>query len=92
MLRSVKRLLAALSDCVGAFAATLEGSVSYTDADLAGGGAVFIGNEGSGLLAETAAKCDERIHIPMEGLTESLNAAVSAAVIMFEMKRQSLTV
>ncbi|MBO4337746.1 MAG: RNA methyltransferase [Lachnospiraceae bacterium] len=84
----------ALLDALGkrnirTYAAALDGSVEYTEADLGKGGAVFIGNEGAGLLPETAAGCDERIRIPMEGMTESLNAAVSAAILMYEMKRQA---
>ena len=48
----------------------------------------MIGNEGNGLSERAIASCDEELLIPMEGETESLNAAVAAAVIMFEAKRQ----
>ena len=47
--------------------------------------AVYIGNEANGLTASTISKCDERITIPMSGRAESLNAAVAASIIMWEM-------
>ena len=48
----------------------------------------LIGNEGNGLTEKTAAFADEWIQIPMAGKTESLNAAVAAAVLMYEANRQ----
>lgn len=49
--------------------------------------AIVIGSEGSGISPETAAVCDEKIYIPISG-AESLNAAMAAAVIMWEMARE----
>jgi RNA methyltransferase, TrmH family len=46
-----------------------------------------IGNEGNGLTQETIHACSERVTIPMQGRAESLNAAASAAIIMWEMMR-----
>lgn len=50
-----------------------------------GRAAVMIGNEGRGLRPDTAARCDRRVLIPMPGRAESLNAAVAAAIMMWEM-------
>lgn len=47
--------------------------------------AFVIGNEGRGLRPETAARCEKRVVIPMPGRAESLNAAVAAAILMWEM-------
>lgn len=55
--------------------------------DFKNGGAVFIGNEGNGLDRETIEKCSEKITIPMKGHTESLNAAMAAGIIMWELMR-----
>ena len=44
--------------------------------------------EGNGLRPEIAECADCRIRIPMEGSTESLNAAVAASILMFEAARQ----
>lgn len=49
--------------------------------------AIVIGSEGSGISPEIAAICDEKIYIPIKG-AESLNAAMAAAVIMWELVRQ----
>lgn len=50
--------------------------------------AVLIGSEGAGLDPEVAEKADEKVHIPMEGESESLNAAVAGSLILYEIVRQ----
>ncbi len=52
--------------------------------------AVAVGNEGRGLTAALLAQCRGTVRIPMRPGTESLNAAVAAAILMWEMGRQSL--
>ncbi len=52
--------------------------------------AVAVGNEGKGLSGELLARCDGTVRIPMGPRTESLNAAVAAAVLMWEMARDEL--
>lgn len=47
-----------------------------------------VGNEGNGLSAEAIAACQRRVTIPMLGRAESLNAASSAAILMWEMMRE----
>jgi len=46
---------------------------------------VAIGNEGNGLKEETINACNRKITIPMQGRAESLNAAVAASILMWEM-------
>ena len=46
--------------------------------------AFVIGNEARGVSKEALKECDGTVIIPMSGETESLNAAVSAGVIMWE--------
>ena len=60
----------------------------YDEEDYTTGCAFLIGNEGNGLRDEVADCADCLIRIPMEGEAESLNAAVAAAVLMFEAGRQ----
>ena len=48
----------------------------------------LIGNEGNGLSKEIADCADTYIRIPMEGKVESLNAAISATLLMYECNRQ----
>lgn len=49
--------------------------------------AVCVGSEGSGLSRELLNLCDGEVIIPMCGAAESLNAAVAAAILMWEMCR-----
>ena len=70
------------------YAAHLSGERAYDEEDYTTGCAFLIGNEGNGLRDEVAACADRRILIPMCGRAESLNAAVAAAVLMFEAGRQ----
>lgn len=48
---------------------------------------LLIGNEANGLTDDTINKSDERITIPMKGNAESLNAAVAAAIAVWEMMK-----
>jgi TrmH family RNA methyltransferase len=50
--------------------------------------ALLIGGEGHGLTSELVAAADQRVTIPMRQPVESLNAAVTAAVIVYEACRQ----
>lgn len=70
------------------YAAHLEGKNAYDREDYREGCAFLIGNEGNGLRNEVAECADCRIRIPMQGKAESLNAAVAASVLMFEVSRQ----
>lgn len=49
--------------------------------------ALLIGEESSGLPGEVAAGAEARITIPMPGGTESLNAAVAAAILVYELSK-----
>lgn len=76
---------------VNVCAAHLKGKQMYTAADYRSKTAFLIGNEGNGLRDETAEMAGTYIRIPMEGKVESLNAAVAAAVLMYEAARQRRT-
>lgn len=73
---------------IAVYAAHLKGDKSYDRFDYTRPTAFLIGNEGNGLTEETAALADAYIRIPMEGKLESLNAAVAAALLMYETARQ----
>lgn len=49
--------------------------------------AVAVGNEGHGLSPELLSLCEKKLIIPISPKSESLNAAMAAAVIMWEMTR-----
>lgn len=70
------------------YAAHLSGTEFYTGRSFQKATAFLIGNEGNGLSKEIAEMADSFIKIPMEGKLESLNAAVAAALLIYEAKRQ----
>jgi TrmH family RNA methyltransferase len=47
---------------------------------------LLIGNEARGLPADYEAACDTLVKIPMLGKADSLNAAVAAAVMAYEVR------
>lgn len=71
-------------------AASLEANRYYTDIDFKRAVAVLIGTEHEGLSEDTLRETDVKIKIPMSGKIDSLNASVSAAVIMYEALRQKM--
>ena len=70
------------------YAAHLKGKGFYDEESYKEPTAFLIGNEGNGLTDELSEKAKQYIKIPMEGQLESLNAAVAAAILMYEASRQ----
>ena len=73
---------------IAVYAAHLRASKPYDEADCTGACAFLIGNEGNGLTDEAADAATARVHIPMQGNIESLNAAMAAGILLFEGARQ----
>jgi len=70
------------------YGAAAEGEKTMWETDLAGSAAIVIGSEGEGLSRLVKENCDFIVSIPMVGKMSSLNASVSAAVLMYEVVRQ----
>ena len=60
----------------------------YYDEDFTGGIAIVIGSEGFGISRLVKENCDFLVKIPMKGKITSLNASVSAGIIMYEVVKQ----
>ena len=73
---------------ISLYAAHLEGKLLYQEPDYRKSCGFLIGNEGNGLSQGIAELADAYIRIPMEGNVESLNAAIAAALLMYETNRQ----
>lgn len=71
---------------VWVFGADMDGD-DYTRTDFDTPCALVIGNEGKGIGALTAKKCDAVISLPMCGKINSLNASVAAGILMYEVVR-----
>lgn len=65
-------------------AASLREAVPYRGAPYAAPCFVMVGNESQGLPEEYELACDLRVTMPMKGRADSLNAAVAAAVLAYE--------
>jgi RNA methyltransferase, TrmH family len=62
--------------------------LAYTKADFKSPIALVIGGEAEGAGEEARRLSDERVHIPLSGRAESLNAGVAAGILLFEVVRQ----
>jgi len=69
-------------------AALAPGARPVDEADLSGGCAVLIGNEGDGLPDGLIRACAAAVVIPMAPGADSLNAASAAAILLWEMTRK----
>jgi len=87
----VTNLVATIEDLkqknIWTVAADPEGQDAHT-VDMKGAIAIVVGSEGEGISRLVLEHCDFKARIPMKGQTGSLNAAVAAAVLMYEKVRQ----
>ena len=60
---------------------------TYYEENLKGAVAIVIGNEGEGMSRLVKENCDFLVKIPMKGKITSLNASVSAGILMYALKR-----
>lgn len=72
------------------FGAHLQGKQSFFQYNYEGRTAFVIGNEANGMTEQAMQAADVLVKIPMEGNSESLNASIAAAVMMYEAYRQKL--
>ena len=70
------------------FAAATDGDKALWESDFNTAAAFVIGSEGTGISRLVSENCDHKVSIPMSGKMSSLNASVSAAVLLFEAVRQ----
>lgn len=74
---------------INIFTAALDDrSVPYDAIDYTKPAAVVVGTEATGLSEQWLENATENIIIPMQGKIDSLNVSVSAAIVIFEAKRQ----
>jgi TrmH family RNA methyltransferase len=70
------------------FAAVADGGVPLPDLDLRGPALMLVGGEGAGLAPDVVSAATHRITVPMRPGVDSLNVAVTAALLLFEARRQ----
>lgn len=70
------------------FAATLQNSNAYHQENYTKSAAIVVGTEDTGLTEIWRTNATQNINIPMEGMIDSMNVSVAAAILLFEAKRQ----
>lgn len=73
---------------ISIYSATLQNSNEYTTANYTQASALVVGTEATGLTGIWRAQATQNINIPMEGVIDSMNVSVAAAILIFEAKRQ----
>jgi len=81
----------ARSHGVAVAATSARASVSHWHAEWRLPLALLLGSEGTGLPADLIDAADLRVAIPMTGTAESLNLAVAAGVLLYEVRRRTWT-
>jgi TrmH family RNA methyltransferase len=69
-------------------AARVDADRLYTEADLTGPLAIALGAEADGLSAAWSGGAIETVRLPMAGMADSLNVSATAAVLLYEARRQ----
>lgn len=72
------------------YGTAIEAKKYYYEEDLKGAIAIVIGNEGEGMSRLVKTNCDVLLKIPMKGKITSLNASVSAGIVMYEAVKQRM--
>lgn len=70
------------------FTAALSASENYVNVDFTVASAIVVGTESTGLTKKWLENANQNIIIPMQGEIDSMNVSVSAAILIFEAKRQ----
>lgn len=70
------------------YAAHLEGNDDYDRVTYSGKTGIIIGNEANGICEAVKQQASKLVKIPMAGEVESLNAAIAAGILMYEVFRQ----
>jgi TrmH family RNA methyltransferase len=82
-------VLAWLEDSgIGVVAARVGAPMDYTAADLRGPVAIVLGSEAEGLTAAWGGARVTEVSLPMLGIADSLNVSITAAVLLYEARRQ----
>lgn len=73
---------------INIYSAILQEAVPYYSQDYTEATALVVGTEATGLSEQWRVASKQNIIIPMEGVIDSMNVSVAAAILMFEAKRQ----
>lgn len=88
---NLKEAIVFLKNCgIRMIGATEKSETNHFAADYTQPVAIIMGSEETGISEEYLKLCDENVKIPMVGEVQSLNVAVAAGIIVFEVLRQRM--
>ncbi|CAM3339459.1 TrmH family RNA methyltransferase [Zobellia roscoffensis] len=73
---------------INIYCAALSASENYVETNFKSASAIVVGTEADGLSKEWLNSSKQNVIIPMQGEIDSMNVSVSAAILIFEAKRQ----
>ena len=73
---------------IAVVASVASGGASIDGADFRGPTLLLVGGEGNGLAPAIVSKADHRVTVPMKAGVDSINVAVTAAILLYEARRQ----
>ncbi|WP_396163842.1 TrmH family RNA methyltransferase [Flavobacterium sp.] len=76
------------SNNINIYSATLQDATPYHSENFATPTALVVGTEATGLSEKWRSESTQNIIIPMQGVIDSMNVSVAAAILLFEAKRQ----
>jgi 23S rRNA (guanosine2251-2'-O)-methyltransferase len=66
------------------YALAMDGAADISETPFDAPALIVVGNEGRGIREKTRERCDVTLRIPMDPRCESLNASVSAAIVLYQ--------
>jgi TrmH family RNA methyltransferase len=81
-------ILAAAKAGARTIATVADGGTPLHEVDLRQSVFVLLGNEGAGLPEDVVQRAGVRVHVPMKSGVSSLNVGVTAALVLYEARRQ----
>jgi RNA methyltransferase, TrmH family len=85
---AIRRILKVPGGNLRVYLADSSAGSPYTQVDFDFPVALIVGGEAGGAGSESALLADEKVHIPMPGSSESLNAGIAAGILIFEVIRR----
>jgi TrmH family RNA methyltransferase len=86
--QDIKQILKQAPGNLQVYLADSAGGIPYMTANFRPPLALIIGGEAAGAGSDAVSLADMKVHIPMPGGSESLNAAVATGILLFEVVRQ----
>lgn len=86
--QEIQQMIKSSPSHLSVYVADSAAGIPYTQADFCSPLALIVGGEAAGAGDEATSLADSKVHIPMPGGSESLNAAIAAGILLFEVLRQ----